>query len=94
LNRWVAYPREPLTFAYVKEVPFTNNLAEQATRGDYNQTKSSHAFRNATRSKSFGSLTSRDEDERYRKTNRKQGMNLLHTLLDINYNKQAPLKYT
>jgi hypothetical protein len=52
------------------------------------------AFQHATRSKSFCSLTSRDEDERYRKTSGKQGMNVLQTLLDINYKKQALLKYT
>jgi hypothetical protein len=33
LNRWVAYQKEVLAFAYVKEVPFTNNLAEQAIGG-------------------------------------------------------------
>jgi hypothetical protein len=33
LNFWVAYPREALGFAYVKEVSFTNNLAEQAIGG-------------------------------------------------------------
>jgi hypothetical protein len=77
----------------VKEVSFTNHLAEKAPWGDYTPTKSRYAFQNAARSKSFGSLTSRDEDERYRKTSGKQGMNLLPTLLDSNYTKQAPLKY-
>jgi hypothetical protein len=90
LNRLVAYQRDVLAFAYVKEVPFTNNLAEQAIRGIKIKQKVAMCFRTLQGAKVFARL------QAVMKMNAigKQGMNVLQTLLDINYNKQALLKYT
>ncbi len=78
LNRLTTYQTEVLAFAYVKEVPFTNNIAEQAIRGIKIKQKVAMCFRTLHGAEVFARL------QGVMTTLRKQGLNLFQTLLNIN----------
>jgi hypothetical protein len=73
---------------FVKEVPFTNNIAEQAILSIKIKQKVAMYFRTL-----YGAeVLARLQD--VVNTTRKQGLNLLQTLLDINAKNIVQLRYT
>ncbi len=88
LNRLKTYQREVLAFACVKEIPFTNNLAEQAIRGIKIKQKVAMCFRTLQGAVIFARL------QGVMNTLRKQGLPLLKALFNIYHKNQIFLRYT
>ncbi|SFF46784.1 IS66 family transposase [Thermoflexibacter ruber] len=88
LNRLTTYQTELLAFACVKEVPFTNNMAEQAIRGIKIKQKAAMCFRTLRGAEIFVRL------QGVMTTLRKQGLNLFQTLLNINAKINVQLETT
>ena len=88
LKRLVKYQEAVLAFAFHPEVPFTNNLAEQAIRTIKIKQKVAMSFRTRKGAQIYARI------QGFISTLRKQGINVFEALVKVNQGKEVVFKAT